>query len=62
MTLKLSRMKSSRRLTPSRKERKASMIENLFIVFPMEWDKVKKVLRKGNTGLNISLGALCGFA
>jgi hypothetical protein len=55
-------MKSSRQLTLRCKERKTSMIEDLFIVFLMEWDGVKKGSRKGNTGLNISLGALCAFA
>jgi len=49
-------------LTPRRQGRKGGIAENLLIVFRIECDGVKKLSRKGNTGLNISLGALCAFA
>jgi hypothetical protein len=49
-------------LTQRRKERKGGMVKNLFIVFLMEYDGVKKLSRKGDRSLNISLSALCALA
>jgi hypothetical protein len=49
-------------LTPRRKERKGGIAENSFIVFLIECDGVKRISRKDNSSLNISLGVLCAFA
>ena len=54
-------MKSSNPLTPRRKGRKGGFAENPFIVFLIECGGVKKISRKDNRSLNISLGALCAF-
>jgi hypothetical protein len=49
-------------LTQRRKERKGVLAENSFIVFLIGCDGDKKISRKDNGSLNISLGALCGLA
>jgi hypothetical protein len=49
-------------LTPRRKGRKGGLAGIPFIVFLIEYDGVKKISRKANRSLDISLGALCALA
>ena len=44
---------------PKAQERKDGSTEDPIMISLIEYSRVKRILREGNSGLKISLGALC---